>query len=50
MVAARQSIWATGCKSWYLDKDGVPASWPWSRERFFEAMARPALEAFERVP
>jgi cation diffusion facilitator CzcD-associated flavoprotein CzcO len=50
VVAARQSIWATGCKSWYLDKDGVPASWPWSRERFFEAMARPALEAFERVP
>lgn len=45
--AAKQSIWATGCKSWYLDKNGVPASWPWSRERFFDAMSRPDLESFE---
>ena len=47
VAAAKQSIWATGCKSWYLDKNGVPASWPWSRERFFEAMARPNLQSFE---
>ena len=48
-VAARKSIWSTGCKSWYLDKNGVPASWPWSRSAFFEAMARPDLESFDRV-
>ncbi len=48
-VAARKSIWSTGCKSWYLDKNGVPASWPWSRSAFFEAMARPELESFDRV-
>jgi len=45
--AAKKSIWSTGCRSWYLDKHGVPASWPWSRERFFEEMQKPALEAFE---
>lgn len=45
--AAKKSIWSTGCRSWYLDKHGVPASWPWSRARFFEVMAQPALEAYE---
>ena len=48
-VAAKQSIWATGCKSWYLDKHGVPASWPWTPSRFFEEMASPNLEQFDRV-
>ena len=47
--AAKKSIWATGCKSWYLDKNGVPASWPWTPTRFFEEMAAPKLEAFDRV-
>ena len=45
--AAKHSIWATGCKSWYLDKRGVPASWPWTYARFAEEMAAPKLEAFE---
>ena len=45
--AAKKSIWATGCNSWYLDKNGVPASWPWSPERFFEEMQKPALEEFD---
>ena len=47
--AAKKSIWATGCKSWYLDKNGVPASWPWTPERFFEEMAAPKLESYDRV-
>lgn len=47
--AAKNSIWATGCKSWYLDKHGVPASWPWSTERFDEEMAAPKFEAYEAV-
>ncbi len=45
--AAKKSIWATGCRSWYLDKNGVPASWPWSRARFFDEMAAPKLESFD---
>jgi len=47
--AARKSIWATGCKSWYLDKHGVPASWPWTPSRFFEEMNRPKLEFYDLV-
>ena len=45
--AAKQSIWATGCNSWYLDKNGVPASWPWSRARFFEEMSAPKIESYD---
>lgn len=47
--AAKKSIWATGCKSWYLDKHGVPASWPWTPARFFEEMNRPKLEFYDLV-
>ncbi len=47
--AAKKSIWATGCKSWYLDKHGVPASWPWTPSRFFEEMNRPKLEFYDLV-
>jgi cation diffusion facilitator CzcD-associated flavoprotein CzcO len=46
--AAKHTIWTTGCKSWYLDDRGVPASWPWGFDRFREAMAKPKLEAYER--
>jgi hypothetical protein len=49
IAASKASIWATGCKSWYLDKHGVPASWPWTYARFAEEMARPDLDAYERV-
>ena len=47
--AAKGAIWSTGCKSWYLDKFGVPASWPWSYGRFAEEMATPKFEAYEQV-
>lgn len=47
--ASKKSIWATGCNSWYLDEDGVPASWPWTYARFEEEMAEPDLEAYERI-
>ncbi|MBI2802789.1 MAG: NAD(P)/FAD-dependent oxidoreductase [Gammaproteobacteria bacterium] len=48
-AAAKKSIWATGCNSWYLDKNGVPASWPWTPSRFFEEMASPKLESFDQI-
>jgi cation diffusion facilitator CzcD-associated flavoprotein CzcO len=47
--AARKTIWASGCKSWYLDDRGVPMAWPWSFDRFREEMARPRLGDFELV-
>jgi cation diffusion facilitator CzcD-associated flavoprotein CzcO len=45
--AARHTIWASGCRSWYLDDRGVPMSWPWTFDRFRAEMAKPKLEAYE---
>ncbi len=45
--AAKKTVWATGCRSWYLDDRGVPAAWPWHFERFRSAMSEPAWEAYE---
>lgn len=47
--AARNTVWVTGCRSWYLDDRGVPMAWPWSFTRFREVMARPALADYEMV-
>jgi cation diffusion facilitator CzcD-associated flavoprotein CzcO len=45
--AAKKTIWYTGgCQSWYLDAEGIPASWPWTYSRFVEEMATPKWEAF----
>ncbi len=46
IAAAAKSVWMTGCKSWYLDKRGIPATWTFSWQRFREEMAGPKLEAF----
>ncbi len=45
--AARNTIWATGCRSWYLDSRGVPAVWPFTYQRFTEEMAKPRVENYE---
>jgi hypothetical protein len=47
VLAAKNTIWATGCRSWYLDDRGVPSSWPFSFDRFRGEMAAPRLEAYE---
>ncbi len=50
LAAAKQTVWYTGgCKSWYLDAQGVPASWPWNYYRFVEEMKAPKLENFNLV-
>ena len=45
--AAKTTIWNTGCKSWYLDANGLPTAWPWTFDRFREEMAEPSLEDYE---
>ncbi len=45
--AAKTTIWNTGCKSWYLDDDGLPTAWPWTFDRFTEEMSKPRLGDFE---
>jgi len=47
IAAAKKTIFASGCTSWYLDKEGVPASWPWSYDRFAQEMTRPRFEDFD---
>lgn len=47
--AAKKTVWMTGCRSWYLDDRGVPATWPWSFDRFREVMRAPDPSAFEHT-
>lgn len=47
IAAAKTTIFGSGCTSWYLDKEGVPATWPWSYQAFVDAMASPQLDAFD---
>lgn len=48
--AAKRTIWYTGgCQSWYLDAQGIPASWPWTFSRFVEAMSEPEWQHFDIV-
>jgi cation diffusion facilitator CzcD-associated flavoprotein CzcO len=46
-LAARNTVWVTGCSSWYLDDRGIPGGWPWSFIRFREDMRAPDLSHFE---
>jgi len=45
--AAKKTVWMTGCRSWYLDDRGIPATWPWSFDRFRAEMRAPEPTAFE---
>lgn len=47
IAAAKTTIFGSGCTSWYLDAEGVPASWPWSYEAFADAMQAPDFDQFE---
>jgi cation diffusion facilitator CzcD-associated flavoprotein CzcO len=47
MAAVPNTIWVTGCRSWYLDDRGVPAVWPFPFDRFRAEMRAPAFEAYE---
>jgi hypothetical protein len=49
IAAAKTTIFGSGCDSWYLDAEGVPATWPWTRARFAQEMLAPKFEAFELV-
>jgi cation diffusion facilitator CzcD-associated flavoprotein CzcO len=49
IAAAKGTIFGSGCNSWYLDAEGVPASWPWSYDAFAKAMSAPDMAAYARV-
>ncbi|MGO4444958.1 flavin-containing monooxygenase [Mycobacterium sp. 2YAF39] len=45
--AMPQTIWVTGCKSWYLGKDGLPELFPWRPVRHRELLAIPDESHFD---
>jgi cation diffusion facilitator CzcD-associated flavoprotein CzcO len=49
-AAMPSTIWTSGCKSWYIGKDGLPHAWPWTPERHREMLAAPDLSEWELQP
>lgn len=49
VAAAKGTIFASGCKSWYLDSEGVPGTWPWGYQAFGDAMCNPRFEDYRLV-
>ena len=47
--AMKSTVWVSGCRSWYLDKNGNPITWPWSFERFEADMREPVLDDYEMI-
>jgi len=45
--AAQHTIWASGCRSWYLDDRGIPAVWPFPFDRFRAEMKAPNLDHYD---
>ncbi|MDN3646129.1 NAD(P)/FAD-dependent oxidoreductase [Pontixanthobacter aestiaquae] len=44
--AMNGTIWVSGCDSWYFDKQGRVASYPWQFSRFAEEMQAPDFADF----
>ena len=44
---AKRTVWMSGCRSWYLDADGIPAAWPWSIAQFRQQMAAPEFRDYQ---
>ena len=45
-IQAGNTVWATGCNSWYLDDRGVPMAWPWNFQEYRNRLAHPDLAHF----
>ena len=41
------TVWVAGCQSWFMDKNGNVASWPWSFERFQALLSSPEIGDFD---
>lgn len=48
-TALPQTVWTTGCVSWYLGRDGLPELWPWTPARHREMLHEPELCDYELV-
>ena len=46
----KDTVWASGCDSWYLtDSDGITTLFPGNARRFRRQLRRSGVEEFERV-
>jgi cation diffusion facilitator CzcD-associated flavoprotein CzcO len=41
------TVWATGCNSWYIGKDGLPELFPWHPARHRDLLASPDVDDFD---
>jgi len=48
-AAMPDTVWTTGCNSWYIGADGLPSLWPWTPRRHREMLARPSLRDFDVI-
>ena len=42
----KDTVWASGCDSWYLDADGDALTWPFTWKRWLKTMQSPDLRDF----
>lgn len=47
--AAKQTVFASGCSSWYIGADGSPQVWPWTFSHFLEVMSEPDPADYELI-
>ena len=47
IAAAKSTVFGSGCRSWYLDANGVPATWPWTRAEFARRLHKPEFADFD---
>ena len=45
----KDTIWVTGCDSWYLDSRGVPITWPWKVQEFADSMRAVNFDDYDLV-
>ena len=41
-----ETIWVTGCQSWYLNEEGEPENWTGTPDEFRELLREPDLDDF----
>jgi cation diffusion facilitator CzcD-associated flavoprotein CzcO len=46
-AAMPNTVWTTGCDSWYLDKNGLPGVWPSTPAKHRTMLAHPHSEDYE---
>ncbi len=43
----KNTVWVSGCQSWYQDSRGIPILWPWTPKKFRRDLAHPNWSDFE---